>query len=102
MPYKMRFVQYFDKKDADEFLKLERKFIELEKRTSSMANGKRYVPVIGREPTNTLIWECEFASMESATTALKMLEESADHDMLLSEQIVFMRDTFVEIYREIE
>lgn len=102
MVYKMRFVQYFDKKDSTAFLQLEKEFIRLEEKTPDMKNGRRYIPVIGREPTNTMIWEAEFESMEAAIMALKVIEESGEHDELLDKQIEFMRDTYVEIYKELE
>ena len=101
MVYKMRFVQYFDKRDSDSFLTLEKKFIQLEEKTPEMKAGRRYISVIGREPTNTMVWEAEFDSMEDAITALKVIEDNSEHDDLLDEQIQFMRDTYVEIYKEL-
>jgi hypothetical protein len=101
MVYKMRFVQYFDKKDSEAFLKLEKEFIYLEEKTPDMKKGRRYIPVMGKEPTNTMIWEAEFDSMETAIAALKVIEESSEHDELLDKQIRFMRDTYVEIYKEL-
>ncbi len=102
MPYKMRFVQLFDKADSKRFLELERNFIELEKRTLEMKCGRRFVPVIGREPTNAMIWEADYATMEEATQALQAIENNSEHDLLLDEQIRYMRDAYVEIYRELE
>ena len=96
----MRFVQYFDKSDADQFLKLEREFIKLEQQIPDMKNGRRFLSVIGREPTNTMIWEAEFESLEAATDALRVLDQSSEHDRLLNMQIKYMRDTYVEIYKE--
>lgn len=101
MMYKMRFVQYFDKSDSEAFLKLEKKFVDLENETPEMTNGRRYVPVIGREPTNCMVWEAEFPSMEAAVQALHTIEQNDTHDALLEEQIRFMRDTYVEIYQEL-
>ena len=100
MAYKMRFVQEFDKKDSEAFWELERKFIELENKTPEMKNGRRFAPVIGRSPVNTMVWEAEFDSLEDAVAALKIIEENNEHDILLNEQIKFMRDNYVEIYKE--
>jgi hypothetical protein len=97
----MRFVQYFDKKDSKAFLDLEKEFIRLEEKTPEMKNGRRFVPVISKDPTNTMIWEAEFESLEAAVFALKVIEENGEHDDLLDKQIAFMRDTYVEIYKEI-
>lgn len=66
-----------------------------------MKKGRRFVPIIGREPSNTLIWEAEFESLASATQALTAIEENAEHDALLEKQTPFMRDAYAEIYREI-
>jgi len=101
MAYKMRFIQYFDKRDSRAFLDLERNFIELEKKTPEMKCGRRFVPVIGREPSNAMIWEADYDSMEEAAAALRIIEENAEHDELLDEQIKFMRDAYVEILKEL-
>lgn len=102
MVYKMRFIQYFNKSDTDQFLELEREFIRLEQQVPEIKNGKRFLPVIGREPTNAMIWEAEFESLDAATEAMSILEQNSDHDRLLNMQIKYMRDTFVEIYKEID
>jgi|GEM_PF-511219 len=102
MGYKLRFVQTFDKKDSDAFLRLEQKFITLEENSPGMARGRRYVPVMGREGTNTLVWEADFSAMEDAVACLKALEENTEHDELFEEQVVYMRDAYVELYRELE
>jgi hypothetical protein len=94
-------VQYFDKRDSREFLDLEQEFIRLEEKTPELKRGKRFIPVIGREPTNTMIWEAEYDSMEEAVAALKLIEGNSEHDVLLDQQIKFMRDTYVEIYKEL-
>ena len=60
MAYKMRFVQTFDKANSERFLELEKGFVALEKKTPEMKVGRRYVPVVGKEATNTMIWEAEY------------------------------------------
>ena len=100
MAYKMRFVQEFDKKDSEAFLAIEQRFIELEEKTPEMKNGRRFAPVMGRSPLNTMIWEAEFETLEGAIAALKVIEDSGEHDILLGEQIRYMRDNYVEIYKE--
>jgi len=102
MSYKMRFVQMFDKGASKRFLELESNFIELEKRTPGMKCGRRYVPVMGREPTNTMVWEADYDTMEEAVQALQAIEGNTEHDQFLDEQIQYMRDAYVEIYRELE
>lgn len=101
MSYKLRFVQSFDKKDSERFLMLEQAFIQLEQENCGISPGKRFVPVAGRLPTNTLIWEAEFPTLENCTDMLKEIANNSDHDALLKEQIVYMRDAYVEIYQEL-
>lgn len=102
MVYKLRFVQYFDKSDTEAFWKWERKFVELEKKTPELKVGKRYAPIIGREPTNTMIWEAEYDSMEEAVRVLETLDNNSEHDELLENQIKYMRDTYVELYQQMD
>jgi hypothetical protein len=73
--------------------------MELEEKTQELKVGKRYVPVMGREATNTLVWEAEYDSLDEAMNVLKLLENNQEHDDLLKSQIVYMRDAFVELYR---
>lgn len=101
MPYKVKFTQTFDKSHQDAFLAIEQKFIELEKREPSLAKGRRYVPVFGREPTNTLIWEAEVATIEDAAALLKSIEQNEGHDALLEEQIGYMKDYYMEVWKEL-
>lgn len=98
MVYKLRFVQYYDKKDTEAFWKWEAEFKRLEEETPGLKLGKRFIPLIGREPTNTMIWEAEYDSLEDSVKVLKTLEENSQHDKLLEEQIKYMRDTYVELY----
>lgn len=101
MGYKLRFVQTFDKKEETRFLELEKNFILLEERAGELTPGRRYVPVTGRQPTNTLVWEADFPSLEEAVACLNAIEGNAEHDRLLEEQVGAMRDAYVEIYRQL-
>lgn len=100
MAYKLRFVQYFDKSDTEAFWKWEKKFVELEEKTPELKVGRRYAPIIGREPTNTMIWEAEYDTMEEAVRVLETLDQNSEHDELLENQIKYMRDTYVELYQQ--
>lgn len=102
MVYKLRFVQKFKKANQALFLHIEKKFIELEKTELGLPIGKRFLPVTGKEASNTLIWEAEFGSMEDVVSALRALEENTQHDELLVEQIEYMSDTYSEIYKQFE
>ena len=100
MVYKLRFVQTFDKSNEKVFWDWEKKFVELEEKTPELKRGNRYVPVIGREPTNTMIWEAEYDSLEEAMSVIGLLENNDEHDTLLQQQIAYMRDAYVELYRQ--
>ena len=101
MVFKLRFVQYFDKRDEKDFLEVEKLFERLEEKENDMTKGRRFISVIGREPSNALIWEAEFESMESAMQALTAIQENTEHDTLLEKQIPFMRDAYSELYQEL-
>ena len=101
MAYRLRFIQRFDKKDSEAFLRLERKFMELEQEENALIVARRFVPITGKEPTNTLIWEADLPSMEDVISLMNSIEQDSSHDKLLEEQIVFMTDYYVEILREI-
>lgn len=99
MVYKLRFIQSYDKCNEEAFWQWEKKFMELEEKTPELKVGKRYVPVMGKEATNTLVWEAEYDSLEEATRVLALLENNNEHDELLKHQIAYMRDAYVELYR---
>jgi len=102
MPYKLRFVQKIDQAKKDEFLEIERAFMELEKNNPHMPQGTRFLPVSGKESANTLIWECVFDTMSELTSQLTAIYENPDHDALLKKQVPFMRDNYTEIYELFE
>ena len=102
MSYRLRFVQHFDKKDSEAFLSLEKKFIELEKQENELIVARRFVPVSGKEPINTLIWEADVPTMADVTALMDAIAQDAGHDELLEEQILYMTDYYVEIYKELK
>lgn len=102
MPYKLRFVQNIDQKNKLEFLEIEMKFIEFEKNNPQLPKGKRYLPVSGRLPSNTLIWECEFETLAELTAQFEAIYDHPVHEELLKSQIPFMMDSYAEIYEVFE
>ena len=58
MAYVLRFVQRFRAGDEAAFMALEAQFAALERR-KGWPRGRRSRPFAGREPANTLVWECE-------------------------------------------
>lgn len=99
--YKLRFVQEIKKEDQERFFELEKGFMRLEEDDPALPRGKRYVPIMGRDPTNTLVWEAEFETLEEALSALGAIEASDGHTALLNEQVGCMRRTWTELYRSL-
>jgi hypothetical protein len=100
--YLLRFVQKFRESDQTAFLELEKKFIELEKTAAEFPKGKRYLPYAGREPSNVLIWESEFPTLQAVQDALDLLERDPRHEALFQQQVQFFVESHVEIYRTLE
>jgi hypothetical protein len=102
MSYLLRFVQKFQEHDQAAFLVLEKKFIQLEESITEFPKGKRYLPYAGREPSNTLIWECEFQTLQAAQDALDFLNHDPRHAELFQQQVQFFVESYVEIYQTLE
>lgn len=99
MSYKLRFVQTFKQENAKEYLSLEKQFEEFEQHYPEVPKGKRYIPCTGRDPSNTLIWECDFASLEEAYKAQEFLLNDSRHEDLFQQQVKYIIGTYTEIYR---
>ncbi|SFS69046.1 hypothetical protein [Paenibacillus sp. BC26] len=102
MKVKVRLVQRFQAASKAQFLTLERQFALLERENPAFPKGKRYLPYSGREAGNTLIWECEFESLEAANQALAFLEQDTSHEELAQQQLPYFQDAYTEIYRLLE
>ncbi|MFH1761358.1 MAG: hypothetical protein ABIA63_09700 [bacterium] len=96
--YKLRFVQRFKAEYEMEFMEVEREFAALEKRVPEFPKGKRYKPYSGREPNNTLVWECDFNSLEDAQKALEFLCSDQRHEELFKKQVRYFEEPYTEIY----
>lgn len=99
MSYKLRFVQTFKQEYAKEYLAIEKQFDEFEKHTPGAPQGKRYIAVSGRDPSNTLIWECDFPTLEEAQKAQVFFLADSTHDDLFQTQVKYIVGTYTEIYR---
>lgn len=102
MTYKLRFVQEFKQYKEKEFMELEKRFIQLEREIKEFPIGKRYIPFIGREPANTLIWECEFPSFEEVQQALSFIEKDPRHEELYKIQVQYFTKSYTEIYKVVD
>ncbi|NQU09198.1 hypothetical protein HQ590_00280 [bacterium] len=102
MAYKLRFVQRYRPADRAAFMKLEAQFAAMEKRRADFPHGRRWQTYAGREPTNALIWECEFPTLTAAQQALAQLEADPEHGQLFEQQVPCFLDAYTEIYEELE
>jgi hypothetical protein len=99
MSYKLRYVQIFKQEFAKEYLAIEKKFEEYEQTNPEVPKGKRYIPCAGRDASNTLIWECEFSSLEEAQRAQAFFISDSRHEDLFQQQAKYILGTYTEIYR---
>jgi hypothetical protein len=97
MSYIVRFVQRYAPEQRAAFMQVEAKFAAMERRRNDFPRGRRSQPFAGREPSNTLIWECEFPSLSDAQAALDKISSDAEHESLFLEQVPYMRELYTEI-----
>lgn len=99
MPYKLRFVQRFVLAKTREFLEIEKQFAAFEEQYHEFPKGKRYLPLTGKEPANTLVWECDFETLEELHKTHQFLMTDNRHEDLFVVQSEFMLDAYTEIYK---
>jgi hypothetical protein len=97
----LRLVQRFQHAKKDEFMMLEKQFAELEHR-GILPRGERLVPISGRDPGNTVIWQARFNDLGEAQAALKFFETNPEHTELANQQKHFFEGTWVEFYEVLE
>jgi len=102
MPYILRFVQRYNPTERQAFMELEARFAALEQRSPDFPKGRRSQPYAGREPSNTLIWECEVPSLAAAQAALARIAGNPEHESLFRQQVPFMQDLYTEINEVLE
>lgn len=93
----LRLVQRFQHSKKDEFMALEKEFAQLEHR-GILPRGERLMPISGRDPGNTIIWQRRFESLAEAEKALKLFETNAEHTELANKQKHFFEGTWTEFY----
>ena len=99
MSYKLRFVQNFKQEYAKEYLEIEKQFAEFEKNNSNAPEGRRYLSCAGRDASNTLIWECDFPTLEEAHKAQAFFLTDSTHEDLFQTQAKYIVGTYTEIYK---
>jgi hypothetical protein len=93
----MRLVQQYDPAHKQEFHTLEKQFAELEHR-GLLPRGERLIPISGREPANTIVWQCRFDSLAAAEAAMKKIDDSDGHTELAKKQHPMFQQSWVEFY----
>ena len=97
----MRIMQQFDATKEKEFMELEKKFAQLERKRKDYPKGKRLQPISANEPCNTLIWQCDFPDIESAYKVLDFFSGDKDHEALLEKQLPYFRSVRIEFYKNL-
>ena len=97
----LRMVQQFEPSKKQEFHAMERLFAELE-RQGILPRGERLAPISGRDPGNTIIWQCRFDSLCAAEAALELIENSPEHTELANKQQPFFQQSWVEFYQVLD
>jgi hypothetical protein len=101
MTYVLRFVQSYKPAHRQEFLALESKFQDLERRSEVLPKGCRSQPLASGEPNNSLIWECEFESLAAVQEAMRSLEDDPTHALLFKQQAPYIEQIRTEILERI-
>jgi hypothetical protein len=102
MAFVVRLVQRFRPEDRAAFMELEAKFAELERRRPDFPKGRRMQPYAGREPTNSLIWQCQFATLSDAQAALALMDADPEHERLFKAQVPYFAEAYTEIYEVLD
>jgi hypothetical protein len=97
----LRLIQQYHPSHKKEFQALEKQFAGLEHR-GILPTGERMAPISGREPGNTIVWQCRFDSLATAETALKQIDNSAEHTELANKQHPLFQRSWVEFYEVLE
>jgi len=99
MSYKLRFVQTFKQEYLKQYLEIEKQFEEFEKKHAAAPQGRRYLSCAGRDASNTLIWECDFPTLEEVQQAQAFFLTDTTHDELYQTQVQYIVGTYTEIYK---
>ena len=101
MAYVLRFVQRFRAEDESAFMALEAQFAALERR-KGWPRGRRSRPFAGREPGNTLVWECELETLAAVNETIATLGGDPDHARLLRRQVPLFLEAWTEVYEVLD
>jgi uncharacterized protein YcgI (DUF1989 family) len=94
--FRVRISQTFQPAQEAQFMELEERFAQMERRRPELPQGRRYRPVSGPQPTNTLIWEADFPTLEEAQRAVRGFTLDEEHERYAAEQRPMMQSIMVE------
>ena len=86
MSYILRFVQKYQPSAAPTFFEPEAEFEEMERHSPYFPQDRQSQLLSEGEPTNTLVWEGEFTSLNDAQGALKTIADDPTHTALFEKQ----------------
>src|ERR1035437_3395204 len=102
MSYILLFVQQYQPSAARAFFQLEAEFQEMERSSPQLPQGRRYQLLSEGEPTNTFVWECEFASLNDVQDALEKIADDPTHTALFEKQLPYIIEMRTEIYKVLD
>jgi hypothetical protein len=97
----VRTVQEYPVGDREPFMELEARFAEMERRRTDWPQGRRLQVFAGGEPTNALIWESTFPTLEAALAALDLIATDDEHAALFRQQAPLITRARTEIYETV-
>ena len=101
MAIMLRLVQQYLPSHKQQFQALEKQFTKLEQQ-GKLPRGERLAPISGREPANTIVWQCRFESLAAAEKALKEIEDNPEHAELAGKQHPLFQQSWIEFYEVLE
>jgi hypothetical protein len=101
MAYVLRFVQRFRARDDAAFMALEAQFAALERR-KGWPRGRRSRPFAGREPGNTLVWECELETLAAVENLIATMARDPGHALLLKRQVPYFLEAWTEVFEVLD
>ncbi len=102
MSYILQFVQKYQPSAVEHFFKLEAEFKELERCSPEFPQSRRFQLLSKGQPTNTMVWEAQFASLDDVQNAIKKLADDPTHTKLFEKQLPYIVEMRTDIYQVLE
>ncbi len=102
MAYILRFTQEYLPAHHQAVLELEAQFKDIERSQPDFPQGRRYQPLVSGEANHSLVWECEFASLDDIQKALEKIELHPRHTELFGKQSPFFTRMRTEIFKTLD